>query len=180
MLRRRSPPARRRSELTSFRLPNDMQLPPKCAIYGDGTRCIMVRWPTSALRRPVSSRSRRVASSGCQTSGRKSQRSSCASTWASTLSVLTLAWAMALVAIGLETTTLATCGRRASATAQQLVVASRATWSVGRRTFVANSLQRAAVQGEPLAVDHLAGVVHDAGLDHALVDIEAHVTYHYG
>ena len=86
-----------------------------------------VRWPTSALRRPVSSRRRRVASSGCQTSGRKSQRSSWASTWASTLSVLTLAWAMALVARGLETTTRVTCGRKASATAQQLVVASKAT-----------------------------------------------------
>ena len=100
---------------------------------------IIVRWPTRALRRPVSSRSCRVAASGCQTSGRKSQRRSWARTWASTLSVFTLAWAMALVAMGLETTTLATCGRRASATAQQLVVASRATWSLGRRTFVAKS-----------------------------------------
>src|SRR5208283_2024240 len=38
--------------------------------------------------------------------------------------------------------------------------------------------QRAAVQGEALAVDHVAGLVDDAGLDHALVDIKAHVTYH--
>ena len=39
--------------------------------------------------------------------------------------------------------------------------------------------QRAAVQGEAFAVDHRAGGIDDAGLDHALVDIEAHVTYHY-
>ncbi len=39
-----------------------------------------VRCPTNALRRPVSSRSRRVASSVAPTSGRNSQRSNCAST----------------------------------------------------------------------------------------------------
>jgi len=46
---------------------------------------------------------------------------------------------MALVRSGLETTTRATCGRSTSATAQQLVVASRATWSVGWRNLPANS-----------------------------------------
>ena len=138
---------------------------------------IIVRWPTSALRRPVSSRSRRVASSGCQTSGRKSQRRSWASTWASTLSVLTLAWAMALVAMGLETTTLATCGRSTSATAQQLVVASKATWSVGCRTFVAKSSRVRRFRAKRSRWTIVAGCIDDAGLDHAFVDIEADVTY---
>ena len=139
---------------------------------------IAVRWPTSALRRPVSSRSCRVASSGCQTSGRKSQRRSWASTWASTLSVLTLAWAMALVAMGLETTHPGHVrpqdvghGPAVGGGLQGHVVG-------GPQDLRGEQFQGAAVQGEPLAVDDFAGVVDDAGLDHALVDIEADVTYH--
>jgi len=50
-------------------------------------------------------RSWRVASSGTQTSGMKSAAKSCARTSESTLSVLTLALAMARVRKGLETTT---------------------------------------------------------------------------
>ena len=58
-----------------------------------------------AARRRVCCRKRSVASSGCQTWGRKSHRNSCASTRASTLSVLTFAEAIALVFIGFDTVT---------------------------------------------------------------------------
>jgi hypothetical protein len=50
-----------------------------------------------------------VASSGSHTNGRKPAASSCASTAASTLSVLTFASAIARVFCGLEITTRPTC-----------------------------------------------------------------------
>ncbi len=103
---------------------------------------------TNAARRRVNERSRWVASSGCHTRGRKSQRSSWASTAASILSVLTLAWAMARVCTGLDTTTSATNGRGTRTTAQVLLVASRTTWVVPSRCRSANCVNSWAVRSK--------------------------------
>src|SRR4029434_6773104 len=86
---------------------------------------------TNAARRAVTRRKACVATGGSHTRGKKSQRKSWANTSASTLSVLILASAIALVFNGFETTTSATNGLRTSTTAQVLVVASRATLSLG-------------------------------------------------
>jgi hypothetical protein len=74
-----------------------------------------------------------VASSGSPHEGRKPAAKSCARTWASTLSVLTLASAIALVLDGFETTTRATWRSSRRAIACVLPVASSATSSLGAR-----------------------------------------------
>jgi hypothetical protein len=77
-------------------------------------------------------RSESVAGSGTQTSGRKSAAASWASTLASTLSVFTLAEAIARVFSGLETVTLPACALSSSMTGQVKPLDSITTWSSGR------------------------------------------------
>jgi hypothetical protein len=84
-------------------------------------------------RRTTWRRSAKVASSGSHTDGRNPAASSCANTAASTLSVLTLASAIARVFCGLETTTRPTCCSSSRAIASVLPVASRATSSLKHR-----------------------------------------------
>jgi len=82
---------------------------------------------TNDERRSAKLRAARVSASGIHASGRKPQRSSCASMQASTLSLLCLLSAIAFVFSGLLTTILAQPGLSMSTTAQVLVVASSAT-----------------------------------------------------
>jgi hypothetical protein len=84
-------------------------------------------------RRVTWRRSAKVASSGSHTDGRNPAASSCANTAASTLSVLTLASAIARVFCGLETTTRPTCCSSSRAIAWVLPVASKATSSLTQR-----------------------------------------------
>jgi hypothetical protein len=89
-------------------------------------------------RRATWRRSAKVASSGSHTAGKNPAASSCANTAASTLSVLTLASAIARVFWGLETTTRPTWRSSSRAIAYVLPVASRTTSSVAHR-LAANS-----------------------------------------
>ena len=73
----------------------------------------------------------RVSVSGTQTSATKSAAPSWARTFASTLSVLTFAWAIALVCIGFEIVTLPACSASRSTIAHETDVDSSTTWSVG-------------------------------------------------
>lgn len=90
---------------------------------------------TRALRRETSWRRRRVRSSGTQTGGMKSAAKSCARMPASTLSVFTLALAIALVRSGLETTTRLTLDSKSLTRAQVFELASITTSSAGRSCF---------------------------------------------
>jgi hypothetical protein len=92
-----------------------------------------VRCRTMWARRTTWRRSAKVASSGSHTDGRNPAASSCANTAASTLSVLTLASAIARVFCGLETTTRPTCCSSSRTIASVLPVASRATSSLKHR-----------------------------------------------
>jgi hypothetical protein len=58
---------------------------------------ILASWRTTCVRRPISRRLRLARSSGSHTGGRKSAAGSCARIRAPTLSVFTLASAIALV-----------------------------------------------------------------------------------
>src|SRR5712692_8751799 len=85
----------------------------------------------NVARRAVRRRRGWVAVGGSHTRGKKSHRRSCPNTSASTLSVLILASAIALVLSGLDTTTSATKGFKMATPSHVLVVASSATLSVG-------------------------------------------------
>ena len=91
-----------------------------------------VRCRTRCARRDTMRRSILVRSSASHTGGRKSAASSWARMRASTLSVLTLASAIARVFLGFDTTTRATNGDSSTAIASLLPVASNATSSSGR------------------------------------------------
>ena len=95
-------------------------------------------------RRVTWRRSAKVASSGSHTDGRNPAASSCANTAASTLSVLTLASAIARVFCGLDTTTLATRPSSNLTIASVLPVASSATSSLEAR-LSANNLSDSGV-----------------------------------
>ena len=45
------------------------------------------------------------------------------------------------------------------------------------QNLAGEKIQRAAIQGKALAVDDVAFRVHDAGFDHALVDVQTDMTY---
>ena len=104
-----------------------------------------VRWRTSEARWATRRRSARVSVSGTQTSATKSAAPSFARTFASTLSVPTFAWVIALVCIGLDIVILPACSASRSTIAHETDVDSSTTWSVGssaaakaRRSLVSN------------------------------------------
>ena len=68
-----------------------------------------------------------MTSSGAHTSGKKSAAPSCASTFASILSVLTFADAIARVRIGFDTVTRPACSASSSAIAHVIAVDSNTT-----------------------------------------------------
>src|SRR5712691_11807746 len=130
---------------------------------------------TRAARRAVKRRKCWVSAGGSHTRGKKSQRKSCANTAASTLSVLILASAIALVFSGLDTPTSATNGFRMATTSHVLVVASSATLSVGYKYLRPNSSHASRVHPQRLAVQHLPGLVDDTAHRHFLMDIQSYI-----